>query len=208
MKAPVNCRSTVPALPAPSTLPPHPHRSHRTVVKDESILVFDNGDRNPEFDRRAALPFGNPTRVFLENGKDLLLVRNRLATQKTPLHLVNLPPGEPSPRGGPVMERQRNSPSRPGPDRAASARSTSARQRSTYAASSGCRCARLVERKRTRTRRAPRAQARAGNARPTKGCVRRKHVRLDDERVTPPEARQAFFFATLSALHHQAPDRR
>ena len=63
------------------------------VVKDESILVFDNGDRNPEFDRRARLAFGNPTRVFLENGKDLLVVRNRLATQKTPLHLVNLPPG-------------------------------------------------------------------------------------------------------------------
>ena len=50
-------------------------------------------DRNPEFDRRARLAFGNPTRVFLENGKDLLVVRNRLATQKTPLHLVNLPPG-------------------------------------------------------------------------------------------------------------------
>ena len=69
----------------------HPERA--LVVKDESILVFDNGDRNPEFDRRARLAFGNPTRVFLENGKDLLLVRNRLATQKTPLHLVNLPPG-------------------------------------------------------------------------------------------------------------------
>ena len=41
------------------------------VVKDESILVFDNGDRDPEFDRRARLAFGNPTRVFLENGKDL-----------------------------------------------------------------------------------------------------------------------------------------
>ena len=31
--------------------------------------------------------------MVLENRKDLLLVRNRLATQKTSLHLVNLPPG-------------------------------------------------------------------------------------------------------------------
>ena len=62
-------------------------------MKDELILILDNGDRNPEFDRRARLAFGNPTRVSLENRKDLLLVRYRLATQKTPLHLVNLPPG-------------------------------------------------------------------------------------------------------------------
>ena len=57
------------------------------------MLIFDKCDRNPEFDRRARLALGNPARVLLENRKDLLLVRNRLATQKTPLHLVNLPPG-------------------------------------------------------------------------------------------------------------------
>ena len=54
------------------------------VVKDELILILDQGDRNPEFNRRARLAFRNPPRVFLENRKDLLLVRNRLATQKTP----------------------------------------------------------------------------------------------------------------------------
>ena len=61
-------------------------------MKDESILVFDKGDRNSEFNRRARLAFGNPARVSLEDRKDLLLVRNRLTTQKTPLHLLNLPP--------------------------------------------------------------------------------------------------------------------
>ena len=40
-----------------------------------------------------ALPLETQRVCILENGKDLLLVRNRLATQKTPLHLVNLPPG-------------------------------------------------------------------------------------------------------------------
>ena len=41
-----------------------------------------------------ALPLETQRVCSLENGKDLLLVRNRLgATQKTPLHLVNLPPG-------------------------------------------------------------------------------------------------------------------
>ena len=33
-------------------------------MKDELILILDNGDRNPEFDRRARLAFGNPTRVL------------------------------------------------------------------------------------------------------------------------------------------------
>ena len=46
----------------------------------------------PSSTRRARLAFGNPARVSLEDRKDLLLVRNRLTTQKTPLHLVNLPP--------------------------------------------------------------------------------------------------------------------
>ena len=116
------------------------------VVKDESILVFDNGDRNPEFDRRARLAFGNPTRVFLENGKDLLLVRNRLATQKTPLHMVNLPPGV-SDEACDGATAQFPTPWPRNTSSVASARSTSVRQRSTYAATrSGCRCARLVER--------------------------------------------------------------
>ena len=80
---------------------PHHRHSHvhvlalpqDLVVKDELILILDAGDGNPEFKRRARLALGNPARVFLENRTDLLLVRNRLATQKTPLHLVNLPPG-------------------------------------------------------------------------------------------------------------------
>ena len=39
------------------------------VVKDELILILDKGDRNPEFNQRARLAFGNPARVFLENRK-------------------------------------------------------------------------------------------------------------------------------------------
>ena len=57
------------------------------VVKDELILILDKGDRNPEFDRGARLAFGNPTRVSLENRKDLLLVRvsSRHAEDAAPL---------------------------------------------------------------------------------------------------------------------------
>ena len=52
---------------------------------------MNKGDRNPEFNRRARFVFGNPARMFLENREDFLRVRNRLPTQKTPLHMSNLP---------------------------------------------------------------------------------------------------------------------
>ena len=62
-------------------------------MKDELILVLDEGDRNPEFNRRARLALRNPARVFLEDREDLLLVRNRLIPQQTALDLVDLAPG-------------------------------------------------------------------------------------------------------------------
>ena len=68
--------------------------SHRSfVVKDELILVLDDGDRDAEFYRRTRLAFGNPARVFLEDRKDLLRVRNRLVLQKPALNLIDLTPG-------------------------------------------------------------------------------------------------------------------
>ena len=62
------------------------------VVKDELILVLDDGDRDAEFYRRTRLAFGNPARVLLEDREDLLRVRNRLVLQKPALNLIDLTP--------------------------------------------------------------------------------------------------------------------
>ena len=61
------------------------------VVKDELELVFNHAHRNSELHRTASLALRDPAGVFLENRKHLLVVRDRLAFEKTPLHLVYLP---------------------------------------------------------------------------------------------------------------------
>ena len=121
-------------------------RSAARITGRTIALILDEGHGNPELKRRARLALGNPARVFLENRKDLLLVRDRLATQKTPLHLVNLPPGV-SDEASVERQLKSSTPSSRKASSVASARSTSALQRAKYASTrSGCRCARRVER--------------------------------------------------------------
>ena len=61
------------------------------VVKDELELVFNHAYRNSELHRTASLALRHPAGVFLENRKHFLIVRDRLAFEKTPLDLVHLP---------------------------------------------------------------------------------------------------------------------
>ena len=60
------------------------------VVKDELVLVFNHAYRNSELHRTASLALRHPAGVFLENRKHFLIVRDRLAFEKTPLDLVHL----------------------------------------------------------------------------------------------------------------------
>ena len=61
------------------------------VVKDELELVLNHAYGHSELHRTASLALRHPAGVFLENRKHLLIVRDRLALQKTPLDLVHLP---------------------------------------------------------------------------------------------------------------------
>ena len=60
-------------------------------MKDELELVFNHAYGNSELHRTASLALRDPAGVFLENRKHFLIVRDRLAFEKTPLHLVYLP---------------------------------------------------------------------------------------------------------------------
>ena len=59
-------------------------------MEDELVLVLDHADRNPQFHRPARLALRDPARVRLEDGEHLLLVRNPLSLQQTPVDLVDL----------------------------------------------------------------------------------------------------------------------
>ena len=61
------------------------------VVKDELELVFNHAYGNSELHRTASLALRDPAGVFLENREHFLIVRDRLAFEKTPLDLVHLP---------------------------------------------------------------------------------------------------------------------
>ena len=64
---------------------------HNFVMHYESILTFQNADRNTEFHRATCLAFRDPPRVRFKDGEYLFVLWNRLALEKTPVDLIALP---------------------------------------------------------------------------------------------------------------------
>ena len=62
------------------------------VAKDELKLVFDDGDRYPEFEWGTGLAPGDPARMRLEDRKDFLPVGDFIIAQHSPLDLSALTP--------------------------------------------------------------------------------------------------------------------
>jgi hypothetical protein len=56
-------------------------------------LVFDYAGPHSKLHRNPGLALGDPLRVRLEQGEDLLLVRNALALQDPAVDLIDLTPG-------------------------------------------------------------------------------------------------------------------
>jgi hypothetical protein len=65
------------------------------MVQDEPVLVFDNAGAQSKLHRDSGLALRNPLRMRLEQGEDLLLVRNALALQNPTVNLIDLPLGVP-----------------------------------------------------------------------------------------------------------------
>ena len=63
---------------------------HHLVVQDEPVLVFDYAGPQSKLHRNPGLAFGDPLRVRLEQGEDLLLVRNALTLQDPAVNLIDL----------------------------------------------------------------------------------------------------------------------
>ena len=68
---------------------------HHLMVQDEAVLVLDHAHTQAELHRNAGLALADPLCMRLEQGEDLLLVRNVLALQHPTFNLVDLPLGEP-----------------------------------------------------------------------------------------------------------------
>ena len=62
------------------------------VLEDELVLVLDDRDGNAQLHGGARLPLADPPRMFLEDRKDLLLLRDHLPLQDPPVRLVDLAP--------------------------------------------------------------------------------------------------------------------
>ena len=60
------------------------------VLEEELVLVLDDRDGNAQLHGDARLPLAVPPRMFLEDRKDLLLLRDLLPLQDPPVRLVDL----------------------------------------------------------------------------------------------------------------------
>ena len=200
-------------------------------MKDELMLVLDEGDGNPEFNRRARLALRNPARVFLEDREDLLLVRNRLIPQQTALDLVDLAPGMRDKALDGLTGACRNAlvPKRVGGRGRPLDQSTAALEIRLNPLRTALRPTRgthpveqfpdvprqMAPLPPTADRMLHRRPARLPNQTPHRVPqqvhVRRVvHVRLHHERVTPPAQwlSRLFFCDLVAALHHQLSHRR
>ena len=66
-------------------------RPHDLVVQHEPVLAFHDSHWHPQFHRPPGLALRTPARVRLENREHLRFLRDRLASQQAPLHLLDLP---------------------------------------------------------------------------------------------------------------------
>src|ERR1700682_1061558 len=66
---------------------------HYLMVQDESVLVFDHAHTQAKLHWHAGLALADPFSMRLEQGEDLLLVRNVLALQDPAVNLVDLAHG-------------------------------------------------------------------------------------------------------------------
>ena len=64
---------------------------HNFVMQYELVLIFNNADWNTEFHHATCLAFRDPPRVRLKDGEHLFVLSDRLALEKTPVDLVDLP---------------------------------------------------------------------------------------------------------------------
>ena len=64
---------------------------HNFGMQDEAELIFHNADRHTEFHRATCLAFRVPPRVRLKDGEYLFVLWDRLALEKTPVDMVDLP---------------------------------------------------------------------------------------------------------------------
>ena len=60
------------------------------MVKDETVLVFQNANRNAEFHRALCLAFRDPARVRLEDRERLLVLWEHFPSQQPAVDLVDL----------------------------------------------------------------------------------------------------------------------
>ena len=68
---------------------------HHLMVQDEAVLVLDHAHSQAKLHRNAGLALADPLCMRLEQGEDLLLVRNVLTLQHPTVNLVDLPLGVP-----------------------------------------------------------------------------------------------------------------
>jgi len=66
---------------------------HDPMMQDETILIFQDAHIQAQFHRHAGFPFADPLGVFLEQGEDLLLMRNRLPLEHPSVDLIDLSMG-------------------------------------------------------------------------------------------------------------------
>ena len=66
---------------------------HHLVVQDEPVLVFDDARAQAQFHRNSCFALDDPIRMRLEQGEDLLCVRNALALQYPATDLIDLAHG-------------------------------------------------------------------------------------------------------------------